>query len=1469
MILNLIDRTKTYKLKIPDVKDLSSTVLKRKIAVLLKKQYNIICPPSWQCLWIDQPTFRIIGHKMYILDNNQKTSEIPINKSPLYNLKKNSNLHILDILEEQNIGIDILSTTNIINNTINFLNITEYIELLKDSNESFNTLISQLPKDKNNLLNPPEDNETAESLSNIFYEILYTYIFPYWTLASGNDGPNNFASLLYNDNNYRNQLIMKINRWEKEYYEITPSEQIIKLSDEFVNRQIFKSNESSIVWLSLDVEGRDEPFIHLQQLFYYFHLTEQIPFKSIKDENDIPIFHLHKKIQNIESKKTITNWFKKISGFTLKVKIDNKRYATVHIYNTGRINIRCSWDYETAENNIDKIKHCISILRPIIQYINKDLKDPRKVFISKDGLPSQLRLRTKFKNHVTIRSLDATYNVGIDIKPNQLEAVFKSRNNKQLLDYFIIANKPIVETQTIKFNYIKDRNENEPIVVLINPISVTTQFIIRHCRSLDDLNDITIFLQALSELYLKKLPSRRVKIRSELLTASKEEILQAADKGQLTDNDLLTLFSDRGWSLYELVKQNRISKLKLLQYYDAELFTSKVGYATKCQQPRQPIIVTDEELQQLQQGKDYIYVMKYRGYNFICDIHSKLGATHPGLRKQFIKGKTLYLPCCFVADRDPRETDIYKRVIEQKEIPNVFTPTLAYTIEDERKILKPGQIGILPDSLNKLFNNPTVLSNYPKKYKFTRTGVIQGPDSFLHAILAAYSSGYRSSSDINQFVLDFKNNIIKHLSNGLFNSLNNGTLAWSFDYNKNRFIDMLLSNDFIKGYDIWWDLLFKLYKINIFVFELALLKDAEQKVNILCYIGETGFNPEFPTIFILKREQIYEPIFLTGKTILKTIFKDDIVTIVRDLSKWACKQDIFPYPLSYIHPFTANETVQQLVKGYYVNSQVEPYAQVVNRGKCELIVAKNGAMIPVIPSEPVYQVIYHEENRATYLPIRHAKKYIPSKTKRLLEEVKQANPTIPCNPIAQILNDTKKCTALLLENGLFVPTIARSPIDTLPIEKNARYYPMAPYAIKNEIIKKDKRIEFVDTIRRQQNFYINLLLHIGLFFKQESIKYKQRFLNIIQQSNLTIEERKMQLEPLLQDVFIRIFSRHSDIFQIQNENSPERKVLTKNFHRILHRLASDPEARIIEGKLGYLLQVLDIPELPNEIRIIGRKSKLLDADADNKQIIIQDLFPILTPYRPLEKDDNIIFRDAYISGMFVIQNVPNDGNCMFRALANSYVYAQKKQLWPFHGPKPQKQKDRKQTQLANILRQTAVDYICKTMGQTGIIEGITMNDIIAYSGGYKQGETFSQYCRRMKQPGTGNWGGYPELIGLWKSLNISIHVYDQHRGTDLPIVTYNTEENENIDNILHIYYVNSNHYMAMYPIPKLNIVMNSIYTSNWALLDEEITEKEFKTIISRLKKVKFATEFIESLDLSQKKTKHKKAIQIINIFKHI
>ena len=66
MSIKLTDNvTKTsYNIKLnDDIKTISVTVLKRRIALELNKQ-NIFCPPSWQCLWVKNP-FRILGHRLY------------------------------------------------------------------------------------------------------------------------------------------------------------------------------------------------------------------------------------------------------------------------------------------------------------------------------------------------------------------------------------------------------------------------------------------------------------------------------------------------------------------------------------------------------------------------------------------------------------------------------------------------------------------------------------------------------------------------------------------------------------------------------------------------------------------------------------------------------------------------------------------------------------------------------------------------------------------------------------------------------------------------------------------------------------------------------------------------------------------------------------------------------------------------------------------------------------------------------------------------------------------------------------------------------------------------------------------------------------------------------------------------------------------------------------------------------------
>jgi hypothetical protein len=250
-------------------------------------------------------------------------------------------------------------------------------------------------------------------------------------------------------------------------------------------------------------------------------------------------------------------------------------------------------------------------------------------------------------------------------------------------------------------------------------------------------------------------------------------------------------------------KKIRAKNLKTLQAYAPDLFISK--YARKCQEKRQPTILTDPNEIEEWTKQEIVYggevrkreVMEYAGWNFVCKSDKY---PFPGLRRNIDlpnREKYPFIPCCFEKPQmDKGLKTQYNRYILGE---NPLEVRRKGHVITTGKVLSPGRNAFVPSVLEFFFGS----------LKVFRRGTVLGPNSFLHAVLDAIDKkGYNFSED---FVKEER----KKIAQSVFPSLCKQEL---YDYSFDEIKEMIAGRYEYFDSSLFYRAVEEYYQVNIFVF---------------------------------------------------------------------------------------------------------------------------------------------------------------------------------------------------------------------------------------------------------------------------------------------------------------------------------------------------------------------------------------------------------------------------------------------------------------------------------------------------------------------------------------------------------------------------------------------------------------------------------------------------------------------------
>lgn len=530
-----------------------------------------------------------------------------------------------------------------------------------------------------------------------------------------------------------------------------------------------------------------------------------------------------------------------------------------------------------------------------------------------------------------------------------------------------------------------------------------------------------------------------------------------------------------------------------------------------------------------------------------------------------------YMPCCFKKDqyssKNKAKKEFFLKCMGHIDTPSEPIPKSAgdtlYILQDTNKI-QDGRFGFLPKYLDFYFN---IMLNLQKKIHhhylllaekgyFFKYGINSDSQYFLSAI------SMTTQITINDIIKKVINSLNADKNDMLFTALNNGDIKTRFEtvdkYKKFIQDSTNLEFDMIQHIISMPHVLSPTgFNIVIFVRTSIVIKKSLEKekirenFHIICQNNEEVrniFDQKKETIFLLKENKNYYPIFLVTKTNEET--KD--ITITRTFSYENKKDNIINHISDYYIKSSQNIELNEIVnkppilyakKIYAIlmsfkEQDYKPKYQYVDvRNKCRFIITSNGIIIPTHPSGSIYN-----------LPsTKTIDKYVGSFNDTIdkLSLISSMNPELTVKPIGiyhdKLENNMAHVVAIMTQMYDIVPIIPENiTVDTLT--KNKFIIEDKPLydKIDNEIAKGPTNIIIDDRIK-QVNFdkfmnesyelfkfsfseFINQTNHIGI---------KKKIMGIMNSSDNTKIKQNNIKSILYKIIDKELYNMHASLIGIQ------------------------------------------------------------------------------------------------------------------------------------------------------------------------------------------------------------------------------------------------------------------------------------------------------------------------------------------------
>nr|QFG73993.1 MAG: hypothetical protein [Megaviridae environmental sample] len=221
-----------------------------------------------------------------------------------------------------------------------------------------------------------QDMEFTNEQENIIFNTLIALYYPFIT----KDHFNNIMNYL-NGNELENEITYMHLNYETIRNDLLMDKEIVKIVHD--NRKHVKEKNYKNVNIVLSVlrcylKLNEYQSIDLWKIMNNFEMTEATPYVQL----NLPMhleggpFHKFKKMEsgNDHLHQKFVNWVQTTPvGLSIKVKITHNRYLALKINETGRIEVRSEWD-EKSNMTMENISLIFPRVRAVIQKINRENK---------------------------------------------------------------------------------------------------------------------------------------------------------------------------------------------------------------------------------------------------------------------------------------------------------------------------------------------------------------------------------------------------------------------------------------------------------------------------------------------------------------------------------------------------------------------------------------------------------------------------------------------------------------------------------------------------------------------------------------------------------------------------------------------------------------------------------------------------------------------------------------------------------------------------------------------------------------------------------------------------------------------------------------------------------------------------------------------------------------------------------------
>lgn len=870
------------------------------------------------------------------------------------------------------------------------------------------------------------------------------------------------------------------------------------------------------------------------------HIRNQsdILFPAMFKQDFVVAISLYKKDQD--------NFHKRSSVTTIEN--EQSKYVYLNVLSNGKYLVKALWNDEDGSGFDETIGIIKNFVDPVIKQINSY---GYYVFPQGGSLPPVSRANIQFQ----------TLNMSIFWKKLLSESIF--RVLKTMWEPFanagIISLRNIQQPNIYEFVFRKgiydfDPSQIDRVMSAIDNRVISNQY--------SHLSNNTA-KQKWDQLYsgrIVRMIHRTTDIKFEVVNIHEVEFTIFIDyliyfiNRSMNDPKLLSAISRK--MVYGTVK-----KLKKLKETDPELYNlkkygSKRVYSILCQNPRQPVIYTEDELSQMSDASKK-RLIKY--WNFTLNRDAYYGCPskkYPHL--MFIVGvhpKDYCLPCC---GKEPSSEESKKLFINQ-----ICMNKHTFTQDDYRKrekiqdisggpsrhimnygkTIDPGRLSRLPTSgIRKFF----YASLEDKSYEFFIFGVPQNlPSAESIGILfsIAEATGETTDKIIDIFItaISKKPKIYEILSNGIltetFKSAEELIATMRSIFIGKKMLEVYMRTPFKRWSDVFVELSMYFLNLYIFVFidddgsgqTVDLYVNDLIKYEIISEKSDENFAKSDKKIMLcMKKFDSYFPIFVVNpedyfKTleVNKKLFKysDKIVTNIIGMikSNIISRRDTNKMcDLSAIKAFCSQNN-QYKIKYKYINSRNFVYSVLLEG-----------------PSGPIYFPVEYSSNISDSIPVKFElfrRNDFEIKMSAVSRFISELNRFIRVNYVISESENIYEYSPVIPDSYAKIPDVGVigiffgpnliyvSDFDTgIPDKAKYRILLYDPEIVNGSILEKrkpvpDNRTEKIG-ISLYENYLYQLFLYefINYIESEKNTKIREKLINLINQTNFRKELSQFQSE---------------------------------------------------------------------------------------------------------------------------------------------------------------------------------------------------------------------------------------------------------------------------------------------------------------------------------------------------------------------